>query len=200
MEKRNPQCAINSDDNDLLTKQSSGLHIPPHCFLRIPLVKSWANTSLWDARTNTRRPKEVLLYVYVCPCVSKPLRTIAQDSTVTPGAVLTFTTCLSAVNLFAQSFQGPEPLPGVCLDHSSDFLPLLSVSLLCVWDYMRATIDYSFYLTWKTFGELWCSFYVVLKTVTHYQNHLNQNSLKLEAWISNQICFLCSVYFSFLIT
>lgn len=40
VEKRNPQCAINSNDNDLLTKQSSGLHIPPHCFLRIPLVKS----------------------------------------------------------------------------------------------------------------------------------------------------------------
>lgn len=70
----------------------------------------------------------MLLYVYVCPCVSKPLRTIAQDSTVTPGAVLTFTTCLSAVNLFAQSFQGPEPLRGVCLDHSSDFVRLLSVS------------------------------------------------------------------------
>lgn len=40
VEKRNPQCTINSNDNDLLTKQSSGLHIPPHCFLRIPLVKS----------------------------------------------------------------------------------------------------------------------------------------------------------------
>lgn len=123
VEKRNPQCAINSDDNDLLTKQSSGLHTPPHCFLRMLMVESWANISLWDIHTGLKK----CVIVYVCPCISNALQATAQDCTMTPASVLTFTTCLPAVNLFAQSFQGAEPLWGIFLDHSSDFVWLQSV-------------------------------------------------------------------------
>lgn len=111
-EKRNPQCAINSHDNDLLTKQSSGLHIAPHCFLRMLTVKSWANISLWYMHTGFKK------CVIVRPCISRTWQTTARGRTMTPA--LTFTTCLSAFNLFALSFQGAEALWAICLDHSSD--------------------------------------------------------------------------------
>ncbi len=110
VEKRNPQCAINSDNNDLLTKQSSGLHPPPHCFLWTLMVESWANTSLWDIHTGLKKCVIVCVCVCVCPCISEALQTTVQDCTMTPALALIFTTCLSAVNLFAKSFQGAEPL------------------------------------------------------------------------------------------
>lgn len=102
--KRSPQWAINSDDNDLLTKQSSGLHIPPHCFLQMLMAELSKQFSV--------------LKKMVCMCVHayrKPFRATEQDRMMTPASVITVNTCLSAGHRFAPSFQGAEPLWGVRL-------------------------------------------------------------------------------------
>lgn len=104
VEKRNPQCAINSDDNDLLTKQSSGLHIPPHCFLWVPM-ESWANTSVWDTHAGLKKCAIAWLRVCMCahayPNSSRRLHRAAQWH---QPSVLTFGACLSAFTYLLSHF------------------------------------------------------------------------------------------------
>lgn len=80
----------------------------------------WRAEQTFLCEIHTHRPKEVCYCICVCPCTSRTSQATAHGCTATP--VLTFTTCLAAVNLFAQSFQGAEPLWGVCLGDSSDFV------------------------------------------------------------------------------
>lgn len=79
VKQRNPQCAINSDNNDLLTKQSSGLHIYHLTAFCECCWRRAEQTVLCDMCTHTHTQAwSVLLCAYVCLCVPKPSQAAAQ--------------------------------------------------------------------------------------------------------------------------
>lgn len=82
VKQRNPQCAINSDNNDLLTKQSSGLHIYHLTAFCECCWRRAEQTILCDmcAHTHTHR-HEVCCCARMCVCAyPNPHRPLHNDT------------------------------------------------------------------------------------------------------------------------